>query len=331
MHYDPPPDAVDPGPCLVRRGDGGPDRRFPFGRTIEIGRFSPGDTVPTGTLAIADPTVSRRHCVITRDADGRCFVRDLSRNGTWLDERRLVPNVEIEIRSGQAIRLGDGHAFFLEGPGAGNPDGAHGQDGTRTFSLADARLVTVLVGDVRDYAALVRKAPPGSVQRCVMKVFRALEGVVEAHGGSVKEYQGDALFAFWEHAPRGSGAIAACRAALALRAAAERLAEDPAAWELREFPLRVDWAVATGVASMHNFGRHRPTGLSMVGEPVVLAFRLEKMATDETGPIVVCRATRDMAVGAFVFEDLGTLSAKGFDDAVEAFALRGDATERAPG
>jgi class 3 adenylate cyclase len=82
-------------------------------------------------------------------------------------------------------------------------------------------------------------------------------------------------------------------------------------------------------------GTHQRAGLSMVGEAVVLAFRLEKFATDGTGPIVTCSMTKTMAGQAFRFRDLGEMHAKGFDRADHVFALEdtvaGGGTERAPG
>jgi class 3 adenylate cyclase len=61
----------------------------------------------------------------------------------------------------------------------------------------------------------------------------------------------------------------------------------------------------------------------MIGEPVVLAFRMEKLANDETGPIVACPVTRSEAGGAFVFDKLGPKQAKGFATPIEVFALKG--------
>jgi len=81
------------------------ERRFVFHDTLEIGRLDPGRPGVPGQLLVEDPTVSSRHCVLTQHPNGRCTVRDLSRNGTKLDGRRLVPNVETEVRAGQAIEV----------------------------------------------------------------------------------------------------------------------------------------------------------------------------------------------------------------------------------
>jgi class 3 adenylate cyclase len=64
-------------------------------------------------------------------------------------------------------------------------------------------------------------------------------------------------------------------------------------------------------------------GLSVIGRPVVLAFRMEKLIDDETGPIVVCPITQEKAEELFVFDDLGEAQAEGFPRPTQLFALRG--------
>ena len=99
------------------------------------------------------------------------------------------------------------------------------------------------------------------------------------------------------------------------------LAPDANVWKVPDLPLRVDWALATGQVVIDSFGGRVRAGLSMVGEAVVRAFRLEKLATDETGSILVCALTRTLADGHFDFRDLGKLYAKGFDEPERVFAL----------
>jgi class 3 adenylate cyclase len=62
-------------------------------------------------------------------------------------------------------------------------------------------------------------------------------------------------------------------------------------------------------------------GLSMVGEPVVLAFRIEKFADDSTGSIIVCPITRQLTDGHFKFKSLGAKRAKGFDRPFDLYSL----------
>jgi class 3 adenylate cyclase len=259
--------------------------------------------------------------VITQTPDGRCFVRDVSRNGTRLDGRRLTPNLEVEMSVGQVVSLGKRHRFRLEGEPGREAVGARKRIKV-TAEEVEQKDVTVLVGDIRDYTVLVQDAPAAVLQRSVSRLFEKLEREVIRHAGTVKEHQGDALFAYWEEGVLPHAELA-CRGALALEARARELGMDRDVWALDDFPLRMDWALASGPVVIHSYGGDHPSGLSVIGEPVVLAFRIEKLATDETGPIVACPQTRRDARGAFVFESLGARHAKGFAAPVEVFALRG--------
>jgi len=164
-------------------------------------------------------------------------------------------------------------------------------------------------------------APPAVLQESVARVFGRLEKAVAAHGGTLKEFQGDALFAFWEQGSTWNHAADACRAALDLHRLSEELARDSAVWAVEGFPLEMDWALTTGIVAISGYGGENILGLSMVGEAVVLAFRLEKLADEFTGPIIACPETYLMASDTFEFKDLGSRTAKGFDTPQRVYAL----------
>jgi class 3 adenylate cyclase len=231
--------------------------------------------------------------------------------------------VEVEILVGQSICVGHQHEFLL----SGEPVKAatlH-QTGTAIPTMQEVTSinVTVLVGDIRDYTVLVQRHDSIAIQQAIRRVFHKLESKVTELGGTVKEFRGDAIFAFWEEGLFDNQAIEACRAALSLNQLTRDLATDRAVWHIPDAPLQMEWALATGPVTIDSIGGDRPTGLSLIGAPVVLAFRIEKYANSETGPIVVCAATRDKASGAFEFKDLGDKHCKGFDDASRIYALTG--------
>jgi class 3 adenylate cyclase len=304
---------------LVSNPGTGAEQRVAFCRVLEIGRDEQGREVMPGLLLVQDSMVSRRHCVVTRSSDGRCYVRDVSLNGTRLSGRRLVPNVETEIRPGETITVAGTHHFVLEAPPTVGPQCHERYEGATTEAPART-IATVLVGDIRDYTVLVRRAPSTELQRSVSRVFEILTAEVGRWGGTVKEYPGDAIVAFWEGDCDGAQAIAACRAARELDLLAGRLAMNSDVWQVKGLPLVMEWALATGVVLIGAFGGQHPQGLSLIGEPVVLAFRLEKLA-GEAGRILVCGRTRAMAGSAFTFRDLGEMSAKGFERIDHVYAL----------
>jgi class 3 adenylate cyclase len=300
---------------------------------LEIGRDEAGGPSPPGFLLLRDENVSRRHCIVSQGVDGRCFLRDLSRNGTRLNGRRVLPNMELEFCVGQVLDLGFGIEFVLEGDAARVPRSTP-RPRKETNTVPNLTFATVLIGDIRDYTVLVRTAPPVELQRSVGRVFELLAAAVVDLGGTVKEFPGDAIVAYWEGSAAGEQVVSACRGAIGLDRLAEGFAADPAVWSLRDHPLRMDWALATGPVVIDSIGGENPLGLSMVGEPIVLASRLEKFANDRTGRILTCSMTRQLAAKAahrpdgepIGFVDLGPMQAKGFDRPDQVFALRESAS-----
>lgn len=66
---------------------------------------------PTNLVAIVDPSVSRKHCLLRREEDGRFQIRDLdSRNGTHVNG---LPVKEQWLRHGDEIATGDSAFLFL--------------------------------------------------------------------------------------------------------------------------------------------------------------------------------------------------------------------------
>ena len=321
--YRTPAPTGHPAKRLIPEGAPGRTDEFVFFDRLEIGRYKEGRDA-TGVLLVEDPTVSSRHCVITQDENGRCWVRDVSRNGTRLDGRRLSPNLRTEVKVGQVVSVAEGAGFRL----VGQPPVSDELERpiSATVGLSNPTLVTVLVGDIRDYTVLVQEAPSGQLQESVGRVFGRLEREVVELGGTLKEFQGDALFAFWEQGPDGNPAVEACAAALGLHRLAGELGEDPETWSLSDHPLRLDWALATGPVVISGHGSDGALGLSMVGESVVLAFRIEKFADDSTGAIIACPQTREMARKRFKFKNLGTRTAKGFERPQRLYALTGRKT-----
>ena len=307
-----------------------PERQYPFSDTLEIGRLEEGRAAKPDLLLLPSPSVSWRHCIIRLAPEGRCYVRDVSRNGTRLDGRRLVPNVEVEIRVGQTLDLAPGLQLTLGGESTPDLDGTPA-DRKRTDLAPHLAIATILVGDIRNYTVMVRKAGASELQQSVSRVFEILTASVEEHGGTVKEFPGDALLSFWEGSFRGEQAVSACRAVIGLDRLSRQIADDPSIWTLqKKFPLEMDWALATGSVSIDSFGGDPPIGLSVVGEPIVMACRLEKFANKHTGRILMCQATHKMVSRTLSratserleFVDLGEIQAKGFDHPDHVFALR---------
>ena len=103
---------------------GGEGRRLASGSLL-IGRD------PRAQIRIADPTASGRHCVISGEG-GEWHIQDFSRNGTFLNDRKL--EARERLQAGDRVRIADcewrvdidaardaGDATFVRAPTPGDP------------------------------------------------------------------------------------------------------------------------------------------------------------------------------------------------------------------
>lgn len=88
----------------------GQGEKFPLADRTTIGRHE------NNLLRLADSSVSKFHCLITRDGNNRFHLVDQgSTNGTYLNGHRIAAITE--LRPGDEIRLGDLALFFEEEQG----------------------------------------------------------------------------------------------------------------------------------------------------------------------------------------------------------------------
>jgi len=81
-------------------------------KEITIGRLKETDSKPENFLDLTDMHasimgVSRRHAMIRRTETGYEIIDLLSRNGSWLNAERLVPNKAYPFTSGSQLRIGN--------------------------------------------------------------------------------------------------------------------------------------------------------------------------------------------------------------------------------
>jgi len=240
-----------------------------------------------------------------------------------------LPKIEVQIGQSATIEVAQGHSVILEIGEVGDEP----WDGPATFGATQLdgpveTEVAVMVGDIAKYTVLSRQFPARDVAASVKGIFAELEPVITQFGGTLKEYQGDAIFAFWEFDGKAPNqhAVQACRCALALRERVTVLAEDEDAWIFGgEFPLNMEWAIATGIVAITAVGRRIP-GLNMVGDAVNYVFRLEKLAGEQLGTILVSQSTEVRVRGAFDLRSIGMRSVEGRLEE-NVFALDGVRTQ----
>jgi class 3 adenylate cyclase/tetratricopeptide (TPR) repeat protein len=179
----------------------------------------------------------------------------------------------------------------------------------------ERKLVTVLFADVAGSTRLGERLDPERLKEVMGAYFDAMRREIEAEGGTVEKFIGDAVMAvFGVPAAHEDDPTRALRAAVRMKRGLERLNRE------LEPDHGVTLAMRVGVNTGEVIAATVPKpGEGMVtGDAVNVAARLEQNA--ESGQILVSERTARSARGLRL-EEVGRLALKGKEEAVRAFQL----------
>ena len=158
---------------------------------------------PANVVAIIDPSVSRKHCLLRREEDGRFLLRDLdSRNGT------LVNGVTVKeqwLRHGDEIATGDSSFLFLleEENRPGSKSRVVFDD---THPTAETRLIHPKEAVYLQPDRLLKELPATSQVSKNLNALLKISRIVHAIR-DLEELQAQLLDLIFEVVPAGRGAI----------------------------------------------------------------------------------------------------------------------------
>src|SRR6187551_3323385 len=154
------------------------------------------------------------------------------------------------------------------------------------------KTVTVLLCDVTGSTALGESTDPEALRALLARYFERMKGIVEAHGGTVEKFIGDAVMAaFGVPVLHEDDALRACRAAVEMRDA------------FSDLGINGRIGVATGEVVTGTAER------LATGDAVNVAARLEQTAAP--GEVLISAETLAFARAAVVAEPVEPLVLKG--------------------
>jgi class 3 adenylate cyclase len=296
-------------------------RRLEIIDKIFIGRTCKG--VDGGKrILLKHPLVSRNHAEISRTAL-HLQITDTSKNGTWVNGVRMAAGSLKALADGDSIRVGE-TTFRVFGP-QGISDGKY--DDTSIESTMEAsveRVVTNLVADLRGFSAYAQTHVSTDVYGIIKEIFDHFSKIVEDLKGTIKDYAGDAIFAFWEHqsVDPAKHSVLACQAAHQQLQNFNRILMELSGKYSDVLNLQMGWGISTGSVIMATHYGSRVSDLVMVGDCVNLAFRMSGMANREVPEnILICCHTAKLVEKKLTVKDLGMLPIRGREGEEHIFAL----------
>jgi class 3 adenylate cyclase len=179
------------------------------------------------------------------------------------------------------------------------------------------REIVAIFGDLRGFTSFSARAEPDAVMAVLTEYYEAVGAVITRHEATLTQFAGDGVMIL-VNAPieRENPTYHAVLLAIDLQMAVQRLASS---WSARGYTMGFGVGIAMGPAIVGTIGYEGRLDYTAVGNIVNLASRLCASADDTqilVDPVVAQRAKDN-----FVLVSLGERAIKGYDRALEVFAV----------
>lgn len=186
--------------------------------------------------------------------------------------------------------------------------------------------ISILFTDIEGFTALAERLPVGELAARLGEYLEVMTRAIEAHGGTIDKYIGDAVMALWNAPSRVERhAEAACRAVLACQRATAELYASPRWAGLP--PLCTRYGLHQSRVLVGHFGSPTRLAYTALGDGVNLAARLEPLGKQYGVQVLVSEDIVANAGDGFLFRRIDRVAVKGKSAGVEIYELCGPRTD----
>jgi adenylate cyclase len=196
----------------------------------------------------------------------------------------------------------------------------------RVGAGTEERVLAIMFTDIVSFTSTAEKMSAAEVASFINQHLSLVSSCVEAEGGTIDKFIGDAVMAFWGAPNRiDNPAAAACRAAVAIQRA---LAADnkSRAGEGRE-PVRMRMGIHMGPVVVGDIGTPNRINYTIVGDAVNATQRLESLGkTIDPNAEAIALVSEEIFAAAhdgFQFIERGEHLVKGKEESLKVFQLVG--------
>jgi len=214
---------------------------------------------PGNTVMVPDKKVSRRHAMVNAQAGSEYWLVDLgSSNGTYLNGRRV--NQPCRLSDGDRIEIG-GFPFQFRHPTCCSTEATEvGND--KTIQDIRTRNCWLLVADIESSTELSQKLGVAESLRVTGGWLAACRELVEENGGTINQFLGDGIFAYWNGDEKS----------------VELVAEALTRFRALQNEAQVHFRLVLHLGQVYVGGSATLGEESLMGNEVTFVFRMEKLA-----------------------------------------------------
>ncbi len=285
---------------------------------VFIGRSCTGID-ETKRLVISDEFVSRYHALISWSGS-HLKITDMSKNGTWVNNVRVLAGASHELADGDLIRIGS--ATIRVSCPSSPP--LHEDEEESTVISTEQVVVSNVVADIRDFSSVVETEDSSKVYALLSRIFEILSSIVEDYKGTIKDYAGDSVYAFWDHRfiPSKEQAVLACQAAIQQARTVDTIGPKFSGTNSAFRNLSLGWGITTGKVTISHY-KSRAGDMAIVGDSTNLAFRLSEIANKQLpSEILMCSQTANLIRDRLPVIDIGFVPIRGRSGQENIFGIK---------
>ena len=193
---------------------------------------------------------------------------------------------------------------------------------------ASRRKVTVLISDIRDFTPLAEGLSPEETVHLLNVYFTRMVEVVVRNNGVVDKFIGDGLMVLF-----GAPIDDPFQEENAVRTAVEMVREVESLheqWRNDGIPLfEIGIGISSGTAIVGSIGSAQRSDYTAIGDPSILASRLEQATKETETKILISEYTYVAVRGRFEMDGVGRIMVKGRSTGIDAYSVIGYADETA--
>lgn len=182
--------------------------------------------------------------------------------------------------------------------------------------------ISVLFVCICDFNQLIKKETPGTIFTILNQFFAGAEPIITSKDGVVDKFIGNTLMAIFQK-PVGDMSYADCavKTAKYIMGFAERLNKKNADSQFPQIKLAL--GIGSGRAIMGNVGSDERKDLTVIGDCVNLASRLQKMAEEQSvSSLIISEATNSMLNKDYKLTEYKTTTIKGKQKPVKTYIFK---------
>jgi len=187
--------------------------------------------------------------------------------------------------------------------------------------VGENRVISILFSDIRSFTTISEQMMPDDLVNSLNRYFTIMVDIIDARGGTVDKYIGDAIMAFFGAPARHKDdATRSVLAGIEMNEALEEFNTQQRKLGKPEF--RIGVGINYGVVTVGNIGTEKKMDYTIIGDMVNLASRMEGLTKKYHQPLLISESLHQKVKDEVVCRLIDSVAVKGKTKGVKIYTAK---------